>query len=148
MGIVLQLLKCFEFKNLFINFYLLILFYLNLSNITQGSGWWKFEFCYGRSVEQYHVEQDNTRTTVKLGVFNREAHIAWLTHNPHKRPKPLPERRQLSHYYGGGSLCDKTGLPRETEVCRQFILLQKLITASTFDNGSYQCLQFKVFKTL
>ncbi|XP_054261897.1 endoplasmic reticulum lectin 1-like isoform X1 [Macrosteles quadrilineatus] len=81
-----------------------------------GSGWWKFEFCYGHSVEQYHVEQDNTRTTVKLGVFDREAHIAWLTHNPHKRPKPLPERRQLSHYYGGGSLCDKTGLPRETEV--------------------------------
>jgi len=91
--------------------------FLSGKNCLQGgSGWWKFEFCYGRTVDQYHVEPDNSRSVVRLGVFDRDAHIAWLTKNPHKRPKPLGERRQVSHYYGGGSLCDKTGKPRETEV--------------------------------
>uniref|UniRef100_A0A1B6G9A4 Endoplasmic reticulum lectin 1 n=1 Tax=Cuerna arida TaxID=1464854 RepID=A0A1B6G9A4_9HEMI len=91
--------------------------FLSGNNCLQGgSGWWKFEFCYGRSVDQYHVEQDNSRTVVHLGMFDRAAHIAWLANNPHKRPKPLAERKQVSHYYGSGSICDKTGQPRETEV--------------------------------
>lgn len=44
----------------------------------QGSGWWKFEFCYGNKVEQYHEERGGTRTTILLGKFSLNHHKTWL----------------------------------------------------------------------
>jgi len=84
--------------------------------LNGGNGWWKYEFCYGRSVVQYHVERDGTKTIVDLGKFDRSKHIEWIEAHPHKRPKPLAERKQLSHFYSDGSVCDKTGKLRQTEV--------------------------------
>ncbi|XP_056644389.1 endoplasmic reticulum lectin 1 [Diorhabda sublineata] len=84
--------------------------------LNGGTGWWKFEFCYGRSVEQYHMESDGRRISINLGVFNRKAHLDWIAENPHKRPKPVLERKQLSHLYSSGSVCEKTGKHRQTEV--------------------------------
>ncbi|CAH2004613.1 unnamed protein product [Acanthoscelides obtectus] len=81
-----------------------------------GTGWWKYEFCYGRYVEQFHVEKDGKRVSINLGRFDATAHLEWLKNNPHKRPRPVEERKQLSHFYSGGSICDKTGKPRQTEV--------------------------------
>ncbi|XP_072400596.1 endoplasmic reticulum lectin 1 [Diabrotica undecimpunctata] len=81
-----------------------------------GTGWWKFEFCYGKSVEQYHVEKDGKRVSINLGVFHKQAHLDWILENPHKRPKPVAQRKQLSHLYSGGSICKETGKPRQTEV--------------------------------
>lgn len=43
-------------------------------------------------------------------------HLQWLEKNPHKRPKPVGQRKQLSHFYSDGTICDKTGKPRQTEV--------------------------------
>ncbi|CAH1100835.1 unnamed protein product [Psylliodes chrysocephalus] len=84
--------------------------------LTGGTGWWKFEFCYGKSVEQYHVEKDGRKNSINLGIFDKKAHLDWIHENPHKRPKPLGERKQLSHLYSSGSICEKTGKPRQTEV--------------------------------
>lgn len=84
--------------------------------LNGGSGWWKYEFCYGKSVEQYHVEKDGRKTSINLGRFDKKKHLDWLQKNPHKRPKPSHQRTQLSHLYSGGSICDKTGKPRQTEV--------------------------------
>ena len=81
-----------------------------------GTGWWKYEFCYGRSVEQYHVEKDKSKTSISLGVFDKHKHVEWLQKHPNKRPKAAEVRSQLSHFYSGGSICDKTGQPRQTEV--------------------------------
>ncbi|CAG9766789.1 unnamed protein product [Ceutorhynchus assimilis] len=81
-----------------------------------GTGWWKFEFCYGKTVEQFHIERDGSRTGINLGVFNKQKHLEWIKEHPHKRPKPVKERKQLSHFYTDGSVCDKTGQPRQTEV--------------------------------
>ncbi|XP_043270863.1 endoplasmic reticulum lectin 1 [Venturia canescens] len=81
-----------------------------------GNGWWKYEFCYGRSVVQYHIERDGSKTIVDLGKFDRDKHIQWIKAHPQKRPKPLAERKQLSHFYSDGSSCDKTGKLRQTEV--------------------------------
>ncbi|XP_050303191.1 endoplasmic reticulum lectin 1 isoform X2 [Anthonomus grandis grandis] len=81
-----------------------------------GTGWWQFEFCYGKSVEQFHIEKDGYRTSINLGMFDKEKHLEWIKEHPHKKPKPLEERKQLSHFYSGGSVCDKTGQPRQTEV--------------------------------
>jgi len=81
-----------------------------------GTGWWKFEFCYGKSVEQFHIERDGAKTSINLGFFDKKKHLDWIKEHPHKRPKPVDQRKQLSHFYSGGSICDKTGQPRQTEV--------------------------------
>ncbi|KAL0113087.1 hypothetical protein PUN28_012360 [Cardiocondyla obscurior] len=81
-----------------------------------GNGWWKYEFCYGRSVVQYHIERDGTKTIVNLGRFDKQKHLEWIAAHPHKKPRPLELRKHLSHFYSDGSSCDKTGTPRQTEV--------------------------------
>ncbi|CAB0043885.1 unnamed protein product [Trichogramma brassicae] len=81
-----------------------------------GNGWWKYEFCYGRSVRQYHIESTGSKVVVNLGLFDKEKHIEWINANPNKKPKPLAQRKELSHFYGSGTTCDKTGKPRQTEV--------------------------------
>lgn len=81
-----------------------------------GNGWWKYEFCYGRSVVQYHVEHDGMKTTVNLGNFDKQKHLEWIATHPHKKPKSLESRTHISHFYSDGTICDKTGAPRQTEV--------------------------------
>ncbi|GJQ82036.1 hypothetical protein Trydic_g6912 [Trypoxylus dichotomus] len=81
-----------------------------------GTGWWKYEFCYGKSIEQYHIEKDKSKTSISLGIFNKDKHIQWIQSHPHKKPKAVAVRTQLSHFYSDGSVCDKTGKPRQTEV--------------------------------
>ena len=77
--------------------------------LLQGTGWWKHEFCYGKLVQQYHDSTDTGRATILLGVFDAVRHIAWLEKNPNKRPKAASLRKQVSHFYDGGSHCEITG---------------------------------------
>lgn len=35
--------------------------------LNGGTGWWKYEFCYGKTVEQYHIEKDGSKTSILLG---------------------------------------------------------------------------------
>ncbi|CAH3128675.1 unnamed protein product, partial [Porites lobata] len=42
-----------------------------------GSGWWKYEFCYGKHVTQFHEEESGTRIDILLGKWDREIHIKW-----------------------------------------------------------------------
>ncbi|XP_076239624.1 endoplasmic reticulum lectin 1 isoform X2 [Calliopsis andreniformis] len=81
-----------------------------------GNGWWKYEFCYGRSVVQYHIERDGKKTIVNLGKFDKQKHLEWIAAHPHKKPKSPELRKQLKHFYSDGTICDKTGNPRQTEV--------------------------------
>lgn len=83
--------------------------------LSGGSGWWKYELCYGSYVRQYHIDKNGEQSLV-LGAFNADAHIEWLQKNPHKRPLPIGSRTELIHFYTDGTLCDKTGKPRQTEV--------------------------------
>ncbi|XP_058826266.1 endoplasmic reticulum lectin 1 isoform X2 [Topomyia yanbarensis] len=78
--------------------------------LTGGSGWWKFELCYGKHVRQFHDD-----TSIFLGHFNKEKHIEWLEKNPSIKNKRKNEH-QLSNFYGGGDVCDKTLMPRQVEV--------------------------------
>ncbi|XP_065345268.1 endoplasmic reticulum lectin 1 isoform X1 [Cloeon dipterum] len=83
--------------------------------LTGGTGWWKYEYCYGQKVEQYHEEKDGSRTSIILGIFDAQRHKQWLQENPHKRPK-AGQRKQVSHLYSGGSFCEKVNKPRQVEV--------------------------------
>lgn len=84
--------------------------------LTGGSGWWKYEFCYGKHVKQYHEDRNGQRTVVRLGTFNEEAHKTWILENRAKAPAPLGTRTSISHFYSNGDYCEKTGRPRQTEV--------------------------------
>lgn len=96
--------------------------------LNGGSGWWKYELCYGRYVRQYHIDK-NGETSLILGNFNKEDHIEWLKKNPHKRPAPKETRTEIIHYYTGGSFCEKTGRPRQTEV--KLKCLEKAVSQSS-----------------
>ncbi|CAH2232700.1 jg5324 [Pararge aegeria aegeria] len=84
--------------------------------MTGGTGWWKYEFCYGKYVMQYHAGNTGPVITVMLGKFDEQKHIDWIKENKGKAPKPHGKRTSVSHFYSGGDLCDKTGKPRQTEV--------------------------------
>lgn len=79
--------------------------------IFQGTGWWKYEFCYGRYVRQFHGT-----TSVYLGFFKQDVHNKWLEKHPQKRPKAVSQRKQLIHFYADGHLCEEAHRNRETEV--------------------------------
>ena len=84
--------------------------------LTGGTGWWKYEFCYGKYVRQFHVDKFGSKTSILLGVFDEKAHKEFLMLHPEKRPKAKGVRKQITHFYNDGSTCDKTGKKRQTEV--------------------------------
>ncbi|XP_075974218.1 endoplasmic reticulum lectin 1 isoform X2 [Anticarsia gemmatalis] len=91
--------------------------FLNGENcLNGGTGWWKYEFCYGKHVIQYHVDRTGEKTTLLLGKYDEQAHLDWIKENKGKAPKPVEQRTSVSHFYSGGDVCDKTGKPRQTEV--------------------------------
>ncbi|XP_050036580.1 endoplasmic reticulum lectin 1 [Dermacentor andersoni] len=88
--------------------------------LTGGAGWWKYEFCYGQRVSQFHEEKGKERTSILLGIWDHQAHLTWLDQHPERKPGRTP--RYLTHFYGSGDTCDLTGKPRTVEVllkCRQ-----------------------------
>ncbi|XP_070496411.1 endoplasmic reticulum lectin 1 isoform X2 [Chironomus tepperi] len=84
--------------------------------LTGGTGWWKYEFCYGKYVKQYHVDKFGGKTTIMLGTFDETMHQDFLNIHPEKRPKAKTQRKQITHFYSKGSVCDKTGKFRQVEV--------------------------------
>ncbi|PFX14588.1 Endoplasmic reticulum lectin 1 [Stylophora pistillata] len=74
-----------------------------------GSGWWKFEFCYGKQVTQFHQEANGPRINILLGKWVKEAHISW------KKDKWAGDG-YTDHFYSGGDVCDLTGKPRNVKV--------------------------------
>jgi len=81
-----------------------------------GSGWWKYEFCYGKKVDQYHEEGGGKKTVINLGQYKEEDHLSWLENHQSKKPKQGANRKQVSVFYSNGDVCDLTGKPRQIEV--------------------------------
>jgi endoplasmic reticulum lectin 1 len=84
--------------------------------LTGGTGWWKYEFCYGKYVRQYHSDKYGGMSTIMLGTFDENKHKEYLDAHPDKKPKLRSKRKQITHFYTEGSLCDKTGKNRQVEV--------------------------------
>ncbi|CAF1192809.1 unnamed protein product [Adineta steineri] len=81
-----------------------------------GSGWWKYEICYGKHVIQFH-EEGQHRTSILLGTWNRDKHIEWLNTNPKKRlAGNIRDRQFVSLYYTDGDICELTKTRRVVEV--------------------------------
>ncbi|RLW07010.1 hypothetical protein DV515_00004266 [Chloebia gouldiae] len=85
-----------------------------------GVGWWKYEFCYGKYVHQYHEDKENGKTSVVVGTWSKEEHIEWSKKNAARtfylREDGTQTVRMVSHFYGNGDVCDLTDKPRQVTV--------------------------------
>jgi len=65
-----------------------------------------------------HKEKGKPDEIVVLGMLNIDEHIKWVSQNPQKKSKfdAFDKKTVLSHFYSSGSVCQKTGDKRETEV--------------------------------
>uniref|UniRef100_A0A8C6VBS4 Endoplasmic reticulum lectin n=1 Tax=Naja naja TaxID=35670 RepID=A0A8C6VBS4_NAJNA len=85
-----------------------------------GVGWWRYEFCYGKYVHQYHKDKENGKTTIVVGTWNKEEHLEWAQKNVartyHQKDDDLQTVKMVSHYYGNGDVCDLTDKPRQVTV--------------------------------
>ncbi|UJR09269.1 hypothetical protein I4U23_013514 [Adineta vaga] len=84
--------------------------------LTSGSDWWQYEICYGKHVIQFH-EENEQRTSILLGLWNREKHIEWIHSNSDKRSNQNNQERQyVSLYYTDGDVCELTNDRRVVEI--------------------------------
>ncbi|XP_069464330.1 endoplasmic reticulum lectin 1 [Ambystoma mexicanum] len=85
-----------------------------------GVGWWKYEFCYGKYVHQYHEDKDSGKTTVVVGTWNRDEHMDWAKKNVARSFQIKEDGKQtvkmVSHFYGNGDVCDLNEKPRQVIV--------------------------------
>ncbi|XP_028280119.1 endoplasmic reticulum lectin 1 isoform X2 [Parambassis ranga] len=85
-----------------------------------GVGWWKYEFCYGKHVHQYHEDKEQGKNIVVVGNWNAEEHINWAKKNVARsyqlKDDGVQKVKLVSHFYGHGDLCDLTGKPRQVIV--------------------------------
>lgn len=112
---------------------------LTFLSLPQGSGWWKYEFCYKKSVLQFHEEKKAGKVTIKLGEWSLSKHIQWLKDHPEKRVKADKTPKQVSHFYSNGDVCEETKKPRTVEV--------KLRCPNTKTNAEYVALYLLEPKT-
>ncbi|XP_006638835.1 endoplasmic reticulum lectin 1 isoform X1 [Lepisosteus oculatus] len=85
-----------------------------------GVGWWKYEFCYGKHVHQYHEDKESGKNIVVVGNWNKEEHLEWAKKNIARsyqlKDEAVPKVKVVSHFYGHGDVCDLTGKPRQVIV--------------------------------
>lgn len=85
-----------------------------------GVGWWKYEFCYGKHVHQYHEDKEQGKNIVVVGTWNAEEHIDWAKKNVARsyqlKEDGIQKVKLVSHFYGHGDVCDLTGKPRQVIV--------------------------------
>ncbi|XP_041458370.1 protein OS-9-like isoform X1 [Lytechinus variegatus] len=82
--------------------------------LLKNKDWWTYEFCYGKHVRQFHLENSQVSgEVITIGVFESEMDWKNKSHSAAKRHRL---NRYHSHRYVNGSNCDLTGKPREAEV--------------------------------
>uniref|UniRef100_A0A8C2QM91 Endoplasmic reticulum lectin n=1 Tax=Cricetulus griseus TaxID=10029 RepID=A0A8C2QM91_CRIGR len=82
--------------------------------LLKTKDWWTYEFCYGRHIQQYHMEDSEIKGDVLyLGYY--QSAFNWDDETA-KASKQHRLKRYHSQTYGNGSKCDLNGRPREAEV--------------------------------
>lgn len=82
---------------------------LHGSCVHLGAGWWAYELCFGKSLRQYHIENDQVVVQYLLGNFS-------------SNQREELGRDQMSHQaflvqsYDRGDECDLSGVARSTTV--------------------------------
>lgn len=90
-----------------------------------GTGWWKYEFCYGKHVIQYHNDPKLGKTVILVGTWDKQNHIEWVKTNKPKIYKnevdpntklPSTEVKIIQNFYSNGDMCEESGKKREVVV--------------------------------
>ncbi|NXD88988.1 OS9 protein, partial [Halcyon senegalensis] len=76
--------------------------------------WWTYEFCYGKHIQQYHVEESEIKGEILFLGYYQSA-FDWDDETA-KASKQHRLKRYHSQSYVNGSRCDLTGRAREAEV--------------------------------
>ncbi|XP_063035352.1 protein OS-9-like isoform X4 [Melospiza melodia melodia] len=82
--------------------------------LLKTKDWWTYEFCYGRHIQQYHLEESEIKGDVLVLGYYQSA-FDWDDEDA-KASKQHQLRRYHSQSYVNGSRCDLTGRAREAEV--------------------------------
>ncbi|XP_039559295.1 protein OS-9 isoform X1 [Passer montanus] len=82
--------------------------------LLKTKDWWTYEFCYGRHIQQYHLEESEIKGDVLVLGYYQSA-FDWDDETA-KASKQHQLRRYHSQSYVNGSRCDLTGRAREAEV--------------------------------
>ncbi|NXS50557.1 OS9 protein, partial [Balaeniceps rex] len=82
--------------------------------LYQTKDWWTYEFCYGKHIQQYHVEESEIKGDVLFLGYYQSA-FDWDDETA-KASKQHRLKRYHSQSYVNGSRCDLTGRAREAEV--------------------------------
>ncbi|KAM9115261.1 protein OS-9 [Pangshura tecta] len=82
--------------------------------LVKTKDWWTYEFCYGKHIQQYHIEESEIKGDILyLGYY--QSAFDWDNETA-KASKQHRLKRYHSQAYGNGSKCDLSGQPREAEV--------------------------------
>ncbi|KAM3935199.1 protein OS-9 isoform 2-T2 [Leptodactylus fuscus] len=82
--------------------------------LTKTKDWWTYEFCYGKHIQQYHIEESEVKGDILyLGYYQSE--FDWNNETA-KASKHHKLKRYHSQMFVNGSKCDLNGKFRETEV--------------------------------
>ncbi|KAJ0023754.1 hypothetical protein NQD34_003653 [Periophthalmus magnuspinnatus] len=82
--------------------------------LVKTKDWWTYEFCNGKHIRQYHLEDTEIKGDVLfLGYY--ESDFDWSNETA-KASKQHRLKRYHSQTYVNGSKCDLNGTPREAEV--------------------------------
>ncbi|XP_059082809.1 protein OS-9-like [Tigriopus californicus] len=77
--------------------------------LLRTKDWWTYEFCYGKSVRQFHMEDNRPSGKImSLGQYDHD--YEW------KEGEGVAGLKHHSQFYLNGSACDLTGSLRQTEV--------------------------------
>ncbi|KAF1631344.1 Protein OS-9, partial [Eudyptes filholi] len=82
--------------------------------LVKTKDWWTYEFCYGKHIQQYHVEESEVKGDVLFLGYYQSA-FDWDDETA-KASKQHRLKRYHSQSYVNGSRCDLTGRAREAEV--------------------------------
>ncbi|XP_051499695.1 protein OS-9 [Apus apus] len=82
--------------------------------LVKTKDWWTYEFCYGRHIQQYHMEESEIKGDILFLGYYQSA-LDWDKEMA-EASKQHRLRRYHSQSYVNGSRCDLTGRAREAEV--------------------------------
>lgn len=86
------------------------------------SGWWSYEFCYGKSIRQYHIadkgEPARFNSNYILGKYTKYLELSsGKTEETKELVRIIPNgKNYFTQKFIDGTKCDKTNIPRTAEI--------------------------------
>lgn len=92
-------------------------FFSGLQCLHGGSGWWRFEFCYLKFVNQYHHDsKTGVKTNIKLGEWDETKHLEWTKKNYPLITQKNGEIQGVKQLYTNGDFCEASSTNRQVIV--------------------------------